>query len=299
MSFYHRWALRTTTLLVVSACFSVVLAAALFSTNLQRMLSLWGEGLQMTVYLAEAANESDRQDLEKILREQKEVIKFEYIDRTKALENFRTNMASYAPTLEQEDELLALIPSSYVLTFDANSLGDRQAGVMARVAQTIKAQAAVEEVSFGQEWIQKYSKFVAAAGWAVTALILTLAMASFLVVANMIGASVSSRKETIAVLELVGASPSMIRRPFVIEGLSLGFCSSVLALAVVGGAFAVAKTYLQNNLGFLSLAEQVEFFSLWSFVLILVLGSALGALASYLSIRSINTGWAASQRVLE
>src|SRR5437868_4171543 len=112
-SLKRNWTLQFSTLIVVTACYLVVCGSMLLSQNLRKILTVWGEELQMTVYLSENTEAPDVESLQKKIEANPNVGKIKFISKEKALEDFRGQMASYAPDILTEKDLLSLIPASF------------------------------------------------------------------------------------------------------------------------------------------------------------------------------------------
>lgn len=293
-SLKKNWTLQFSTLLVVTACYLVVCGAWVLSQNFKKILTVWGEELQMTVYLSEKAGASEAEALEKKLSSNPKVGKVRFISREQALEDFRGQMASYAPDILNEKELLGLIPASFQVSLNSALAAVDHLKVLDALAGSLKGEAAVSEVSYGQEWVKKYSQFLYYFEKACQALGIVIFSAALFVLSNMIRASVQARRQEIEVLELIGATPAMIRRPFMIEGALLGLVSSVIAVGISYLSHAKMVALFENELRFLQLAEHLEFLSVGAALLFCFAGALLGALGSYLCVRQINDGWAAS-----
>lgn len=102
-----------------------------------------------------------------------------------------------------------------------------------------------------------------------------LFIASILLISNTIRLSIFNKRESIKIMSLVGATPSFIRRPFVIEGALQGFLGALLAVL---GLFVGSKM-LTLFLPGISI----------NFVMInyglLIWGTFLGTIGSWVSIR--------------
>ena len=61
-------ALKISTLVVVTACFVVMGGALLISQNFRNILTLWGEDMQMTVYLDPDISSVGREGIENKLK---------------------------------------------------------------------------------------------------------------------------------------------------------------------------------------------------------------------------------------
>jgi cell division transport system permease protein len=151
----------------------------------------------------------------------------------------------------------------------------------------------VAEVSYGQEWVQKYGQFLYYFEKAGQAVGIIIFCAALFVLSNVIRASIQSRRQEIEVLELIGATPAMIRRPFMVEGAMIGLASSVMAVGVAYFSYINVVRLFQNELQFLQLGQHLHFLGMGIVVLFCLAGTLLGAFGSYLCVRQINDGWAA------
>jgi cell division transport system permease protein len=268
----------------------------LLSQNFQRILTLWGEDVQMTVYLSSDISEQGRQDIEKLLTATGKVGKVTLVTQEKALSDFRTQLATYAPDLSQDDELLKVIPASLQVSLASDISVQDQNAALQSLATLLKDKEGIDEVSYGQEWVEKYASIVNAVQVTLNSLGFIILLASLFVMSNAIRASIQTRFDEIVVLEMVGATATAIRKPFLKEGALLGFLSSSVALALCFALFYGLKNLLVNKLSFFQLGQHIGFLPVWVSVLFVVLGTVLGALGSYLCVRKLNTGWAAASQ---
>jgi cell division transport system permease protein len=289
-----QWSLRVTTFIVVSACFVVMGFSLLLSQNFQRILTLWGEDVQMTVYLSSDLSEPGRLDIEKLLQDTGKVGKVTLITQEKALSDFRTQLAAYAPDLSQDDELLKVIPASLQVSLASDIAVEDQTTTLQSLAAVLKDKEGIDEVSYGQEWVAKYASIVNAVHVTLNSLGVIILLASLFVMSNAIRASIQTRFDEIVVLEMVGATATTIRKPFMQEGALLGFLSSSMALGLCFVLFYGFKNLLVNKLSFFQLGQHLGFLPIWVSVVFILLGTFLGAFGSYLCVRKLNTGWAAA-----
>ncbi|HWU41903.1 MAG TPA: FtsX-like permease family protein, partial [Bdellovibrio sp.] len=232
---------------------------------------------------------------ENYLRESQKTSEISYVNQEKALGDFRAQLASYAPDLSHDDELLKLIPASLQVRLANNISAEEQMPTLQNLAQGLRSKEGVDDVSYGQDWIEKYSALVAALQITMQLLgIITLA-ASLFVMSNAIRASVQSRRDEIVVLEMIGATSSMIRRPYLKEGALLGITASIFAAGFCFIAYVGFKNLLMTKLSFLQLGQHLTFIHPAILATFIIGGTALGAFGSYLCVRKINDGWAASQ----
>lgn len=289
------WALKISTLVVVTACFAVMGAAVLISQNFKNILTLWGEDVQMTVYLSSDLSDKGRLFIIEKLNSSGKVGTVQHINQENALTEFRAQLASYAPDISHDDELLKLIPASLQVHLSKDIPASEQTQVLQSLAADIKGLEGVDEVSYGQDWIEKYAALVTAIESTLQILSLVIIFAALFVISNAIRASIQNRKDEIVVMEMIGATPGMIRKPFLVEGALLGLGSSIIATVLCFGLYLGIKKLLVSKLSFLQLSEHVQFLTPVMLVTFVVSGILLGAMASYLCVRRLNDGFAGSQ----
>lgn len=289
------WALKISTLIVVTACFVVMGSSLLVAQNFKNILTLWGEEVQLTVYLNPEITEAGRLFIENKLKETGKVGEIQLVTQEKALNDFRLQMASYAPEVTKDEELLRLIPASLQVHLASEIPTSEQNSALRSLAELARGIEGVEDVTYGQDWIEKYATFVIAIELILKLLGFVIVLAALFVVSNAIRASVQNRKDKIIVLEMIGATSAMIRKPFLYEGATLGLTSSVVAITLCYGLYAGLKTLIIQKLSFLQLGEHLQFMSPLLLILFIAGGAGLGALASYLCVRRLNDGYAGIQ----
>ncbi|AHI07234.1 hypothetical protein BDW_13670 [Bdellovibrio bacteriovorus W] len=289
-------ALKFATFFVITSCYLVIAASLVFGLNLKSLLSQWGEDVQMTVYLSPEITEIQKQAIEKDLKAQAAVENFEFISQTKALDDFREQIASYAPDVTKDEDLLTLIPASYQISLHRDIPITEQTQALKSVELAMVKQEGVDEVSYGQDWIEKYSALLRVVDIVFYALIFIIVIASLFVASNSLRASIANRRDEIVVLEMIGATFTSIRRPYLIEGALTGLFSAILAIALSALGVYLFKSQASGALSFLKLNETIRFLSVMGTVGFVAVGAGIGALASFMCVRSINDGYAGSRR---
>jgi cell division transport system permease protein len=291
-----RMALRFSTALILTASFTVISGVLLLGQNLQRVLTLWGESLQMTVYLSENTSKESAQQIETSLKNNDKLDKVQFVSNEAALSQFQEQMASYAPDLLGDSELLKVIPSSFQFSLSSKVAPQDQLTTMQEVATSLKLQSGVDDVSYGQDWVKSYTQVAAAINWAGIVFGLVIIGSAIFVISNCIRSAVHQRREEIEVLELIGATANYIRKPFLREGLLLCGLSSVCGILIALALFEVSQNSLKTQLSFLQLAQHIQFLRVDTIFALVVGALLLGWIATIVCLRSLNDGWAASQK---
>jgi len=289
----HHLKLQIATVIVLVACFVVVSGVLTLSTNMLRILTLWGESMQVSVYLKDDVNGDHVFAIEKYLTENQNVEKTKLVSKPEALRLFQEQMASYAPDILGDKDLIKFIPASFQFGISKVVPVQDQLLVMQDLATNLRVMAGVEDVSYGQDWVKSYSSITKTLTWAGAFFVLIVLVAAAFVMANSIQSSIHQRRHEIEVMELIGATANYIRRPFVWEGALLGGLSSIVALLGCYGLFLASKDYFSGQIAFLQLSAHIQFLTQFFIFSIIGFGTLIGGFASWLCVRTINSGWAA------
>jgi len=152
--------------------------------------------------------------------------------------------------------------------------GLRDPATVKRVAERMKTFSFVDDVRYGEEWIEKLYRLRNIAGIAGLALGFAFAIVAVIIIGATIRMAVLARSKEISIMRLVGATDSYIRRPFLLEGFAKG---------VMGGLLALVLTWVAQTLINCYVIETV-FFTAQVAVLGLLFGALIGLLGSAVSV---------------
>lgn len=282
------------TFLVLTGTFFAIANFLLISFNLKNFLSAWRDNIQMSVFLAEGISETEKSNLKKFIESTQGISAVEEVSQAEAKERFSQQLGNYAPDLLSDKDFENAFPSSLQVSF----VSQNNLNLLKEVASNFSNRPGVENVSYGQEWVDKYASFVSKIeyfGWAVGSFLL---LAILFVVGNSIRASIASRAHEIEVFELIGASPAMIRTPFIFEGFIMGCLSGTTACVVALLLLNLEKKILFEQFTFLGLNSQISFFSGPQVFAFILFSGFIGSFGSYLCLTQINDGWSSAKRVL-
>ena len=111
--------------------------------------------------------------------------------------------------------------------------------IIGALAQQVVNLPGVEEVQYGQAWLDRFFRFVQTVRLLGLVVGVLIFLAALLIVSNTIRLSVFARREEIIILKLVGATDGFIKMPFYLEGVLLGLLGAVLGIALTWSAFAL------------------------------------------------------------
>jgi len=139
-----------------------------------------------------------------------------------ALERARKELGEFNDVFDA-----ALLPASIDIRLKP---GFRDPEHVRAVAARIRSYDFIEDVRFGEEWVEKLHQIRNVATITGTALGLTFAIVAVIIIGSTIRMAVLARAREIAIMRLVGATDGFVRRPFLIEGALKGALGGLLAL---------------------------------------------------------------------
>jgi cell division transport system permease protein len=226
--------------------------------------------VEVVAYLRDDAGASSVEIAQQQIREYPEVRGVRYVSREEALAIARQELAELSNifgSLEGNP-----LPASLEVSLHT---GQSDAEVVRRVAQRISAYPFVEEVQYGEDWLDKVYVLRRVAGIATLTLGIGFAAVAALIIGAAIRMAIFARRDEILIMRLVGATDSFIRRPFVIEGLLTGLLGAVLA---VGATWAVFRLLSGS-------VFQLEWLPPEYLAAGLAAGAVVGLLASVVAVR--------------
>jgi cell division transport system permease protein len=123
---------------------------------------------------------------------------------------------------------------------------------------------------------------VSIGGWIVT---IFLALVAGLVIFNTIRLAIYSNREEIGVMRVVGASNSLVRGPFVVEGMLWGLIAAVISLILFAPALYFVSPYLSEFGIGIDVFQYFYTHIIQLFVYELLFGVVIGGLSSFWAVR--------------
>lgn len=292
-----QFGLQFSTLTVLVATFSVVIGILSMQMNLNNLLTLWGDSMQMSVYLEEGLKDNQIENIGEQIKKESFIGKVDFISESKALEIFKDQLSSYAPDLLSDPELAKVVPASFQIGLSKDVPVTNQLTVFTNLSSVVSKIPGVVEVNYGQDWVKNYANLTSSLQTLAILIAGIIVLSSIFVISNSIQSSIHQRRNEIEVLELIGATAYQIRKPYLFEGAFLGGLAYLLAVGLSFLLFMGVKGLMSSYLSFLQIAEHITFADKGLLITLFFSSVLLGALASYLSVRRLNTGWAASRWV--
>jgi cell division transport system permease protein len=230
---------------------------------------------KVSVYLKDEASAKQIGKLQVQLTQNPEVKSVKYLSKADALATMKKQLGKDNNVFKQ----LPINPLPASLEVHLHNPDDAKA-----VAATVRGRPGVDSVNYGGKTADRVLRVGATIEAVVGGLILILAVAAVLLIANTIRLSIHSRRREIEVMKLVGATNWFVRLPFIIEGMLCGLVGAAVAICLLYAAYVgLLREWIQGS--DLS-SSQVQAISFWLLgALLLVAGTGLGAAGSGLTLR--------------
>ncbi len=266
---HHR---GTTVISIVIMGLSLLILAVfvLVTVNIGEVIKRASEELRVYVYLEDGVGGDRSRDIQYRLLGMRGVEEVVFISRGEALEDFKQALGTDSDILDALEE--NPLPDAYRLKLKPELY---QSDVLAGLASEIEKWEGIEDVRYGRRWFERGERLVRGFYMTDLGVGLIVFFSVVFVISNTVRLTILSRRRTIEVMKLVGATNAYIQVPFIIEGALQGVLAAVLAVVFLAGIFAFAGRYLPG-LVFIGAVTVVWF---------VVLCALLGALGSYMAVR--------------
>ena len=214
----------------------------LVAINIRRALEQVEERVEVRAFV------SDNTEIESVAAAMKDVGEFpevrqvSYVSKEQALERARREMGEFADVFEA-----GVLPASIEVHLRP---GMRSPAIVKSVADRIRTYGFIDDVRYGEEWVEKLYRLRNIATVAGIALGVAFAAVAVIIIGATIRMTVLARAKEISIMRLVGATDMFIRLPFLIDGLVKGVLGGLLALVFVWAANRVVNEYFIQTIFF-------------------------------------------------
>ncbi|HVT45727.1 MAG TPA: permease-like cell division protein FtsX [Thermoanaerobaculia bacterium] len=260
--------------LFILGCFLVV------SENLRRAVDIWQGESRLTIYLDLPATPEVIRAIDGHLAARPQLERRRFITSEEALTRFKGFFSELSGVVDDLGE--NPFPPSFEIEVPPE-IG--QTAGFGRELEAIRALQGVDEVQFDWQWTSRLRSLIKLIDGTGLFLGGILALASAFTIASVIRLTMVLYREEIEIMRLVGATETIIRGPFLVEGVLQGTIGGLLAVGFLYAGFEAARQMVEPSN---SLAIQFLFLTFlpWQKIVALVLGGmAAGLIGSWISLR--------------
>jgi cell division transport system permease protein len=247
----------------------------LISANLNNLSKYFSSRIELRIYLTKRTTKHEIASFKKSLEEIEVVKEVTWVPKEKAWLYFQKNYKNidFSSFIDKNP-----LPNSFVVTLTDNK-------EIKALSQHLKASypSYIDDVRYLGEIAHKIESFASLAKVGGIVLVGFLTLATLLIIINTIRLTVIARQEEIGIMQLVGATNTFIRGPFIVEGIIIGGIGALISALFLFLAYQYLSSSIERHLPFFPLVTDP--FQLYIIYLIVVFaGMILGILGAYISV---------------
>ena len=243
---------------------SIALFTYLKSSSIENYFK---ENVTVNIYLKNTSRDNDVKQINKFLNLNDNVKSIEFISKEDAAELFTNEIGEEFVGFLGYNPLLDLI--------SVRLFGDKiDIYNIEEFIESLDNFEFIEEVEYDKPLVESLVNNFERIGVLIIIISVLFFITSFILINNSIKISIYSKRDTIKTMQLVGATKSFIRRPFIASYVRIGFYSSIVSLILLFTSLFQASFEL----------DEIDFFSNTKDIIILVSFIILfGIFTSYIS----------------
>ncbi len=214
-----------TTIAIIGITMLIFSSFSLIAYNLTAFLKIWEDKIEVIAYLKKGIPLSEVEELLKNTRQLEGIETVKYVSPFDAMAFMESKLGGQKNLLDGIQP--GVLPSSFEIRLKKDF---RNSTSIKEVVSRLNQFPQIDEVQYGQEWVENVSAIVhifRLTQWVLGGLLL---IGIIFITSNTLQLTISSRKEEIELMHILGATPAFIRVPFYIEGLIQGLLGTGLAV---------------------------------------------------------------------
>jgi len=243
---------------------SIALFTYLKSSSIENYFK---ENVTVNIYLKNTSRDNDVKQINKFLNLNDNVKSIEFISKEDAAELF---------TKEIGEEFVGFLGYNPLLDLISVRLFGDKIDIynIEEFIESLDNFEFIEEIEYDKPLVESLVNNFERIGILIIITSVLFFITSFILINNSIKISIHSKRDTIKTMQLVGATKSFIRRPFIASYVRIGFYSSIVSLILLFTSLFQASFEL----------DEIDFFSNINDIIILVSFIILfGIFTSYIS----------------
>jgi cell division transport system permease protein len=285
LSFKRNFLMGFTAITTVAITLFIVGVFSVLVYDVQSVLNSIESQVEIAVYLKDNISDDLKGYLENEIKNWPEVDSINYVSKDQALEKFKVQNEGSDILKEIQGNPL---PASFEIKMkDPQKVEQVALRFIDKDGNNIDG---VDEVIYGKSYIKKLFSITAVTGTIALLIIVTLILATMVLIYNTIRLSIYARRKEIEVMKLVGATNWYVRAPFLFEGFFEGFLGAGIAVVMlyllnkfllIKGETALVETMHIKNLAILGSSNII----IIAYLGIIIVGGLIGILSSGFALR--------------
>jgi cell division transport system permease protein len=270
--------LKTAKTAVASSTVVIALAVLLLgiyltiSINSVKLLKLIRDKVEIDAYLVEGTQPADISKLISSIKTIGGVKNVTYISKDEAAKLFAED---FGQDILEVFDYNPLPASLKINLYDEYKTIER----IEKIKTELQKNKEIDDIVYAQKNLEIIERNSQSLVFLNLSLLVIITFSSIFLIGNTIRLMIESKKDTIEIMKLIGATKETIRTPFLMEGFFQGFSGSLLAVIILQIFLSYFyATYTNNDFNFSIMDTKF-------LILLVVFGTILGTLGSAISIR--------------
>ena len=255
-------------LFVINTIVLFFLSIALFTyLKSSTIKNYFKENVAVNIYLKNSSRGNDFKQINKFLNLNENVKSTEFLSKEDAAELFANEIG---------EEFIAFLGYNPLLDLISVKLFGDKIDVynIEEFIESLNNFKFIEEIEYDKPLVESLVNNFERIGILIILMSVLFFFTSFILINNSIKISIYSKKDIIKTMQLVGATKSFIRKPFITSYVKIGFCSSITSLILIFTLLFQVSFEL----------DEIDFFSNTNDIIVLVSFIILfGIFTSYIS----------------
>ncbi len=246
--------------------------------NVQTVTANWHGSGQISLYLQHNTTQRDIDSLMKNLQLRSDIATVRYISPKAGLKSF-ADQSGFGDILTQlpNNPLPPVIEVMPTQTVQLPKL-------MQQLLQELKQLPHISAAKLDLQWLTRLQAIIEMGKNSVIALFALFAFALLLVVGYTVRLTTQNQRQVIDVMQLMGATPSFIRRPFLYAGSLYGLLGAAIAWTLIAAFMYWMQPSVQHLIQLYQGSFDLLPLSFLDGLALLILGSTLGWISAYIVV---------------
>lgn len=262
---------------------SIIIGLSLFFFGVLVWLAIAGESLMlkaktqvaMRVFLEDGIPSQDLENLKSELSDAKYSEKVVFVSKKEAEADAKEVLGEdFVEILDGESPIKAY----FEVYLTADYLSEVK---IKEITRELTQNKQIYEVDFPMQWLLGAEENTKELLTSALVAAIVIGLISFILVHNTIKLTIYSKRLIIRSMQLIGATNSFIRRPFLMRGILQGLLAALVASGLLFGGIFALENYYQALKGVLWFKENV-----FSLAILLIFGALIGYLSSWFAVSS-------------
>lgn len=289
ISFWRNGSVSLASVLILTVTLTVITMVLFSGVVLSSTLETIKNKVDIDVYFTKGASEESILAFANDVKKNQDILEVKYISREQAYTNFRERHKDEEATIQALTEIgdNPLPASINVKAKDPNKY-DPIVSFLKQKETNMAENDIIDKINYtekNQQAIASLNRIINASNKLGVLIAIFFAIVSILITFNTIRLAIYIFREEVSVMRLVGASETYIRAPFVTVGVLYGVVSAIVTTIILLPITHYAGNWTEKLGTGINLFNYYQSNMIYIMLALVVAGSALGAISSFLAIK--------------